>query len=259
MPSRKKISVALFAALCSPSAFAADLPKGAAAPPTSASPAAAPDIAWVGFYVGANGGYAGQLGGSRNFAAPSGYFAAMPTTSGEFTFKQPAGGFAGGVEAGYNFQIGSWVVGVENDFTYVDAQRASAYVFNGSGALPSGFHYVGSESAISWVATGRARVGYAINNLLIYGTAGLAFGAIKGGYCGSDSCSATKSGYAAGAGLEYAFSQNWSVKVEGLYVNLGSTTPGVFAVDGSGRAYSDAGRKFENDLAIGRVGINYRF
>jgi outer membrane immunogenic protein len=125
--------------------------------------------------------------------------------------------------------------------------------------VPSDFNYLGPDKSVQWFATGRGRIGYAIDNILIYGTAGFAYANLKSQSCGSGNCSTNKLGYAAGAGGEYAFTQNWSVKVEGLYVNFGKSPAGIIGVDNFGRTYSGGGKQVNNDLAIVRAGLNYRF
>ena len=189
-------------------AFAADLPRG---PATYAPYPAAPfaGYSWTGPYVGANLGY--QWGSTVN----------NPT--------KPSG-LQGGVQAGYNWQVGQFVFGGETDLQLSGADDVFA---------PWKF-------ANPWFGTLRGRVGVAMNNVLLYGTAGLAYGGVR-----AESAFLTESkthiGWSAGLGMEVGFTQNWSAKIEYLYVDLADKT------------YSLTG--FDNGLesSILRLGVNYRF
>ena len=132
-------------------------------------------------------------------------------------------GFIGGGTAGYNWQTGALVLGVEGDISYSDV--------NGSvlTAATAPCFVQGCTAKLSWFGTGRLRAGYAIGDWLPYITGGGAVGEIKGSAdigacspkatCGFDE---TRWGWTAGGGLEYRFYRNWSAKVEYLYMNFGS-------------------------------------
>ena len=97
-----------------------------------------------------------------------------------------------------------------------------------------------------WFGTLRARVGYAVNNILVYGTLGLAYGQIKGVFNGLDETK-THVGWAGGVGAEVGLTPNWSAKVEYLYMDL------------SNRAYSITGVSNGYDASMLRFGVNYHF
>ncbi len=189
-------------------ANAADLNYAPHAPYTVNQPLNA--YSWAGPYLGGNIGY--QWGSVDN----------NPT--------KPSG-FEGGVQGGYNFQNGPWVFGIEADLQATGADDTFA---------PWKF-------SNPWFGTVRGRVGYAVNNILLYGTGGLAFGELRGETFGGITESFTTAGWAAGAGVEFGFAQNWSAKVEYLYFSL-STSP--FAITGVSNGYS---------ASIVRAGVNYRF
>ncbi len=139
-------------------------------------------------------------------------------------------GVAGGGQVGYNWQIGQFVFGGETDIQISGADDTFApYKFSNP-----------------WFGTLRGRAGFAINNVLLYGTAGLAYGEIKGEFFGIDE-NKTHIGWTAGAGLEFGFATSWSAKVEYLYMDLGN------------RAYSITG--VDNGLHTNylRLGVNYHF
>jgi outer membrane immunogenic protein len=139
-------------------------------------------------------------------------------------------GVAGGGQLGYNWQIGQFVLGGETDIQISGADDTFApYKFSNP-----------------WFGTVRGRAGFAINNMLLYGTAGLAYGELKGEFFGIDE-NKTHIGWTAGAGLEVGFMPNWSAKLEYLYMDLGN------------RAYSITG--VDNGLHANylRLGVNYHF
>ena len=229
------------AALSAGSALAADLPSRKAPPPV-AYVEPVPVFTWTGFYIGLNAGAA--ISNSRYGFAP-------------FGADQKAGGvaFTGGGQIGYNWQTGPLVLGVETDINY----RGASGNNNGFGSIGTSAGYFG---------TARARVGYAIDRLLIYGTGGLAYGSVNfpGSATGVGLGGAphfltrfnnpgTKLGWTAGAGVEYALTRNWSVKAEYLYVDLGRNTAGYTDL-ATGLPVTLQARNSDH---IVRAGVNYRF
>lgn len=187
-------------------AVAADLPRSQG--PYYSSPAPV-GYNWIGPYVGANVGY--QWGRTTNNAT------------------RPDG-IEGGLQAGYNWQSGSFVFGGETDLQISGADDTFA---------PFKF-------SNPWFGTLRGRAGYALNNVLFYGTFGLAYGGIKG-ETGGLAESKTHVGWAGGAGMEVGFTPNWSAKIEYLYIDLAD------------RAYSVTGTTNGLESNMLRVGVNYRF
>ncbi|MGH6672322.1 MAG: outer membrane protein [Xanthobacteraceae bacterium] len=164
---------------------------------------------WAGPYLGATLGY--EWGSVDN----------NPT--------KPSG-IAGGVEAGYNWQRGAFVFGGETDIQLSDADDTlSPFEFSNP-----------------WFGTLRGRGGVAFNNVLLFGTAGFAYGDLR-----ADSFNLTEShtsvGWTAGGGVEVAFSPRWSAKAEWLYLDLADRT---FSLTGA-----------NNGLAADllRMGVNYHF
>lgn len=201
---------AIVAATCmTASAHAADIygRRPYAQPYTVAQPLA---NSWIGPYIGGNLGY-GWGDVSNNGAKPSGVL--------------------GGLQAGYNWQNGAWVAGIEADLQLSSADDTFA---------PWKF-------SNPWFGTVRGRVGYAFNSILLYGTGGLAFGALKAQLPGGLSESNTSAGWTIGAGAEFALNQNWSAKVEYLYVDLSDKN---FLMTGMSNGYQ---------FSTVRVGVNYRF
>jgi outer membrane immunogenic protein len=189
------------------SAQAADLPYGSRAPYTVNQPLNV--YSWAGPYLGANLGY--EWGSVQsNLTKPS--------------------GFLGGVQAGYNWQSGPWVFGVEGDLQATAADDTFA---------PWKF-------SNPWFGTVRGRAGYAVNNVLFYGTGGLAFGELRGETFGLSE-SHTTAGWTAGVGVEFGLARNWSAKVEYLYVDLAESP---FTITGVSNSYR---------FGLVRAGVNYHF
>jgi outer membrane immunogenic protein len=246
-------------------AMAADLPSSA--PPPVAYIAPAPVFTWTGFYVGVNAG--ASFNGSDptfypNPATLGGAAPLSPTTS-------SSAGFTGGGTIGYNWQVNQFVFGVEGDLDYLgrtnvngtypttDVNGAGSYILSG-----------GNQNQL--FGTLRGRVGWAVDRALFYATGGVAFGGgsapntisfvnTAGGICAtcvytSTNGSNTNIGAVAGAGLEYAFTQNWSGKVEYLHTFYDNRTI-VYANGHLGQSFSTSGYNFDTNIV--RVGLNYKF
>ncbi|MDB5651272.1 MAG: hypothetical protein JWL62_2792, partial [Hyphomicrobiales bacterium] len=205
-------------------ASAADLPSRALAP----APYAMPMFTWTGFYLGLNGG-----GGEARFKR-DGLFNVNTVHD-----SRTASGYFGGVQAGYNYQIGQIVVGLEADiqasrFRKTDLNSVATYDVRSFGTV-------------------RGRVGYAFDRALVYATGGFAFGNLRynantNGYVGS--ASKTVSGYTAGVGAEYAITSNWSVKAEYLHIWLNGSTLNPLA-NGVGNAQTKFIAKIKPGMDIG--------
>jgi outer membrane immunogenic protein len=188
-------SASLFALGAFAPATAADL---AARPYTKAPVAVASVYNWTGFYLGLVGGGAWEDANSPRMQ----------------------GGFVGGT-AGYNWQTGNVVFGVEADGAWADvnASAAGAVVVPGLGVIP-----LSVTSKTDALGTVRGRIGWAVNNVLLYGTGGYAWidnkiTATAGALSVSDS--KFHSGWTVGAGVEAFLAPQWSVKGEYLYRSLG--------------------------------------
>jgi len=172
-------------------------------PPASYHSATAP-INWSGYYVGVNGGYAF---GTSNWSAAAGSIGAFNTS-----------GLLVGGTLGYNFQVGAFVFGAEGDggWSGLDGNSSNAYC----SAVTMG---ATCETKSTWLTTARLRMGYAFDRVLFYGTGGVAAGDIQAGLSPPSTFDGAVSvGWTAGAGVEFAFAESWTAKVEYLYVDLGS-------------------------------------
>jgi outer membrane immunogenic protein len=259
----KKISLAIATlSLMTGFASAADLP---ARPYTKAPPPVAAAIYnWSGFYVGLNvGGAWGDDPFTYNpqyTGAPAG-FPAKVAIDGSGKFR-PSGVTAGG-QAGYNWQVSQFVLGIEADVEYLDLKNSFTTPFlTFPGVFP---YFIATSVKSNWMATVRPRVGVAFDRFLLYVTGGVAFSEVSFAQTityttvpatiGTGSASATKTGWVAGAGFEYAFAPRWSAKFEYLHADFGSI--GFTAVVTNPVIASTSSASFRTDLA--RVGINYSF
>ena len=226
----KRILIAgVFALAAGGQALAADLPMPAPVPPQAYVPVV-PFYNWTGFYIGINGG--GALGNSN-------WLDSVLGNSGNFTTS----GFLIGGTVGANYQVGSFVFGVEGDGDWSNLDGTTA---NASCAA------VGCETRSNWLATVRGRAGWAWDRVLFYGTGGAAFANVQGGAGALPFSSSTQTGWTAGAGVEYAFAPNWTAKVEYLFVDLAN------APCGFGNCGSATTTVSLNENVI-RGGINFKF
>jgi outer membrane immunogenic protein len=172
---------------------------------------------WTGPYIGLHGGY-----GSGAFKLTAPVFG---------TSLDPAGAF-GGFQGGYNWQFApNWVVGLESDSSWGSIKETSG----------------ANEIEIDELGTVRGRLGYAMRNVLLYGTGGLAWAHIDSSTAGPIEFDRYMLGWAAGAGVEYKFAPRWSVKVEYAYMNFPEVSEKAI-----GNTFDD-----ELDVHTVKLGLNY--
>jgi outer membrane immunogenic protein len=271
-------------------ALAADMPL-------KAPPLAAPAFTWSGCYAGINGGGAQSM--SRYELSPGGNYlnatggAAPPNVagSGDFpasiaalshTYQPDSWGGLAGAQIGCNWQSGINVIGFEADGQWTDLKNSAdaafaAFANPGSPAFTNAAHTEHVSSKLEWLATFRARGGFAFDRVLIYVTGGVAVGGITSEtnvsfatfpvnpvyngaiHIGSDRF--TRVGWVLGVGGEYAFAPRWSVKAEYLYIDLGEHTyfsPLVASAAPAAPGYAWKTVVSERDQVL-RVGLNYKF
>jgi outer membrane immunogenic protein len=225
---------------------------------------------WTGVYIGANIGFA--FGGDDEVDIkedPSGVFGKRE--AGDLTLS----GLFGGPQVGFNFQSGDVVFGLEGDFEFSDIDDddfGSAEAENDPGE-----HVLDADSSndVDWFSTVRGRLGWAYDNVLLYATGGVAIGhfhyRVDGNFSETDPDIAvthfftidddfTQVGWTAGAGLEWAFAENWSAKVEYKYLDFGekSLDATVFDAGGDPAGLTEE-TKAELNFHMVKFGVNYRF
>jgi outer membrane immunogenic protein len=230
---------------------------------------------WQGFYVG---GYAGSAFGhnSVNTTAeydpgPSGYFydTDVDDIASVGSGSLNSSTFNYGILGGYNLQLQQFILGVEASFGGMN--------LNGSRSVTIPYSCVGCVSSFTlsqrvktnWLFMARPRVGYAFQQLLVYGTAGYAltdlnyqagfndgFGAESGGV------RQARSGWSVGAGLEYQIAKHWSFRGEYLYLGFGDVSDtSTNLTDILGNTYPTNAFNHHASLSTQLVtfALNYRF
>ncbi|WP_363350343.1 outer membrane beta-barrel protein [Methylocystis echinoides] len=266
-------------ALIAGSAIAADLPSRKGPPPAFVPPP--PAFSWTGLYGGVNIGYGFGAGGTSSNTwgyltdAGTGFF----PTGGAYSATANINGVTGGGQIGYNYQFSPWlVVGVEADIQAADINSKNvASVGVGDGIF--GPHVLTANSAhyLDWWGTVRGRLGLTLPsmpNLMVYGTGGFAYGGVNrtvsvvdtfplfSGW-GTGVYDNTSTGWTAGGGVEWtpmAF-PTWSVKVEYLYTDLGSTPLNVAAVatiPANGPVFVAQDQAYTRFHSV-RAGVNWHF
>jgi outer membrane immunogenic protein len=252
-------------------ASSADLPRKA---PAYVPPPAV--LSWTGFYVGGNVGAAWVDPRLNTTLTTCGLCVFNPVFDPRDLAAINAAGspnlnstnFTGGVQVGYNYQIGSVVFGIEGDFESFHSNKSQTIVGPFLGG-PGNFFTVSTSSSTDWLATVRGRIGFlALPNLLLYGTGGLAITDIEvsNSYVdtfnpiatGSSSNNVTRAGWTVGGGAEYALDRNWSVKAEYLYLDFGTVST-TMTVTRAGTTPSPVTTSDRFTAQIGRAGVNYKF
>jgi outer membrane immunogenic protein len=230
--------VALMAAMAATPTLAADLRR--APPPHAQAYAPAPVLYWHGFYVGGQVGYAWGRNRSTEFDTVTGIATGIDP-------RFDTNGFVGGLHLGYNYQMGGLVLGLEGDF--------EGSTVDGNVTVPGPATSTAFDSR--WQGSVRGRIGAAFGPALIYATGGVAFADLRHdlsvGGGAPERFQETKAGWTAGAGIEYALSQNWSTRLEYRYTDLGRVT-NVSAVAAPGFTY-----RHEPEFHTVRLGVSYRF
>lgn len=231
------------------------MPKGARGPAPMMAPGCAASK-FAGFYAGVNGGM-GSLTSTLTDRDGASNFPFVPFGS-TSTFQHTEDGFSFGGQLGYNWVQCSTFFGVEADFSWADFDSSTGYgqqlPFFPSGATVS--------HSIDWLASIRTRAGIAIGDMLIYATGGFAFADISTQYTNNGfipgafafSSSGTRTGWVAGFGTEYAWTNNIRITGDLLYYDFGTETTNVTSIfaPGSNFRFDD-----HHSLWVSRIGLNF--
>jgi outer membrane immunogenic protein len=253
-------------------AFAADLSLKPIYNPAPTAPALA-TYNWTGFYIGGNVGYGWS---HRNLTNTITGTSGGTQLSASNSASDHGRGWLGGGQIGFNYQfLGNWVAGMEADIDAAHIISSASGCFRGFGTGVCGTR----DTDIKGFGTVRARLGYAFNDVLVYGTGGWAwehgtntiqFTCLGPGCPGTSGIPSTSpaptsvdvnpSGWAAGGGVEWAFLPNWTLRAEYLHLQFDGVTedrsksstfvPSLFVTS---HVSSNAG------IDIARVGVNYLF
>jgi len=198
---------------------------------------------WSGFYIGAHigGVWADKDWTDVTFLPP------LPLGS------HQASGFLAGAQVGFNYQVGTWVFGVEGQGSWTNADGEHTCVI--------GFTICRTE--MNFVGTVAGRIGYAFNNVLLYGKGGVAFvdedflllAAPAGVAFAASTNDSTRTGWMAGVGLEWGITPNWSAKIEYNYMDFGTQNINFVTLGGVPFAIE----AIDQQVHVVKAGINYRF
>lgn len=294
---RKKLlaTATAFGTLLATASFANDVSKKNT-PPQKASVA---PFSWTGFYGGVNLGYNWSNSSAKSAGLPVTILPDPdfdPITPQLDVFALPSRGlgrqgFIGGIQVGYNYQINQFVIGAEADFmgTNTSKSKSTSYTLTDppDPTIPGDLGAqitIGQTNSVrqNWLGTVRARAGFAADRALIYATGGFAYGnarvsssvpvtsvdfspeageqaTVNVTWAGTKT--ATKFGYTIGAGLEYAVTDNWILRAEYLYYNLGDVNvigqPSATLVNGN--VLSPSSTKVRIDGNMARLALSYKF
>jgi outer membrane immunogenic protein len=208
---------------------------------------------WSGFYVGGQIGYGWANIDSTSTDLFTGVVGA--------TLSHDRNGIFGGGQVGYNFMVNpNFLIGIEGDIDAADITGTNS-------ACSDATHCASSDGKNKWFATLRGRVGYAMNNWLIFATGGVAWvngdttrtitvapagAAVLVGQ--SASSSGTDTGWTAGGGVEYGFARNWSVNLEYRYMQVDTSRTFTYSLPAASRQIDST-----DHINTVRLGVNYHF
>jgi outer membrane immunogenic protein len=255
---RRFVLSAMVSIGCVGAAGATDLGSLKKSPPPAPPPAA---FTWDGFYLG---GQIGAGGATDKLIETDPDFANKETGHGSLGES----GIIGGAHAGYNWQFGRVVTGLEADFEGTSLRKSLNCEDMGDTSAcysSTGGHNYSLSTALPWQGSARARLGYAFGNLLVYGTAGAAIADVSTRYAtsfptaslnGSQSFDRTKVGATIGGGVEYAIDANWSVRAEYRFSDFGKITNAPTSAGWFWDGYSERHSVTENAVLFG---VSYKF
>jgi outer membrane immunogenic protein len=232
---------------------------------------------WGGFYVGGNAGWVGSTGNTINLTGTDTDTSGLGSmlASGVIPGNLDLGysGFLGGGQIGYNWQTGNWLLGLESDIDWVSAKSSAIFPDCFISPPPTGLApplTLNAARELDWLGTIRGRFGYTpAAPFLLYATAGLAVGQHQLGIGLSDptanpvanlfnQTSSTSAGWTVGAGAEWMFARQWSVKAEYLFVDLGNISSTINYAYPPANTSSLTATIHDRDNIV-RGGINYHF
>jgi len=213
---------------------------------------------WTGFYAGLNGGMAQ---GSQTDVTTSETLNNKFLNRNRYGSISPSGAF-GGIQTGYNWQHNNFLLGMEGDIQgggISDSTSSRAAIGGGT------FYNLTTSGNLNWFGTVRLRAGYAVDNFLVYATGGMAVGSTEYQQNFTDNVQfsarysekKTRTGYALGAGIEYAMTKNFSVKLEYQYIDLGRAN--VDAPESGPVPGYVLHTEFRPSFQIARLGVNWKF
>lgn len=242
--------MAVFAAIPVGGAFAADMPLKA--PPIPYS-----NYNWTGFYAGVEAGtsWANEqvtdiTGGT---AFPAG------TVENRTYLNGPIGGFYGGA----NYQINQFVIGIDGDYTWADL------LGNSTDVSTVDAHIATHTNHIDWIGTLTGRLGYAVNNWLLFAKGGAAWAGWSGNstqYTAAgttalttSTSSSNRNGWTVGAGVEYGLTAHITAKIEYDYVGFSTASFSSTETTLATGALASFQRSATSSLNMVKIGVDYKY
>jgi outer membrane immunogenic protein len=244
-------------------AAAADIPVPAYQPPPTVIL-----FSWTGFYIGAHGG--GGWGSKQTNSAAFPFSPApppppLPLIALAPNSISPSGGLAG-AQIGANYQVGSWVFGAEADASWSNLTAGptctATRTFLGAVTPLSATCNV----KVSGLGTIAGKVGWAMDRLLVYSKFGVAWANDNYNFTSASvllpslAANETRWGWMVGAGVEYAFLDSWSGRIEYNYLDFGTRAPSFTSgslISASG--VNSVAINIRERISVVKLGINYRF
>lgn len=245
----------LACALAAAPALGADLPSRAP-PPVAPFIAPIPAFSWTGAYVGGNIG-----GGFLADDVVGIHYNPGKVFAGNFGKLQPSG-LMGGAQAGYNYQWGHVVVGAEADFQGSQIQDTAS-----ASLAPYAIGTLNSKSTVDYFGTARVRLGYAFDRTLLYATGGYSYTDVRYDVTGRSTTGfsaalhdrSIHSGDALGAGIEFAFTDHLTAKLEFQHIGASSKTASTRILRGTAATRYSIYTVESPEFQTARLGINYKF
>jgi outer membrane immunogenic protein len=238
-------TVSVLALISARPGLAADLPTRM---PVKAAPAPVRVFSWTGCYLG---GHVGWGWGRKTFTDTPDGFLVSDLVGSMSSVDVDTNGFLGGGQVGCDYQFATnWVVGVEGNFSWAD--------ISGSATFPNiALDFSTFHAKTDWLASGTGRLGYAWDRWLVYAKGGAAWAHDKYtvDYLGTWAASETRSGWTVGGGLEWAFADNWSAKLEYQFYDFGSKDVTFINAATSGSGVENV----KQQIQTVKLGLNYRF
>ena len=281
------------------SAFAADLPARKVAPTAPVAPAFSWTGFYVGVNAGVNWSSRNVETILNGGDTAAGYYPDIVQAISPSPYGNSRTGFIGGAQIGYNYQINQFVIGAEADFMGMGVSKRSGTSASATSLIDLGDDYAlnsdvagttSTKITQNWLGTVRARAGFAADRFLVYATGGLAYGNVRSQTTSSltydqtiidnlysppivtpymagtvpwtGSKTSTQFGYTVGAGVEYAITNNWIIRGEYLYYNLGNVSNvGIVGSAAIGTVVESTSviSKTKVDGNIVRAAVSYKF
>lgn len=227
--------------------------------------AASPVFSWTGCYVGGHAGWMRNnsevsttpIGAAADLIGPAG------VRANTYGYHPTGSDFSAGAHYGCSRQFGSWVLGLDSSWSWSGLDEKI------DASIPPGIfvaHRESSTQQVEWFTTTRARAGYAFDRMMVFVAGGLAAGrvssefvwdpgAVLGGVTMSGSEARTRYGWTIGGGAEYALSDNWFLRGEYLYVDLGKLSYDAAFLN----VAPEWNARVDTGFHTIRLGLSYRF